>query len=43
MNKPRFVVETDDEFKKNVKNKACLLGKTYKQVIIDFLKRWVKK
>ena len=43
MTTPRFVIDTDKEFKKQVKQEAAMIGKTYRRVIIEFLERSVKK
>jgi len=43
MTKPRFVVETDEDFKTRVIIKATMQGKTIKEVILHLLKVWVRK
>lgn len=43
MTKPRFVVDTDDKLKLKVMLKAIKEGKTITSVVLDYLKKWVKK
>jgi len=43
MVKPRFVAITDDHFKQRVKLKALRQNKTVSDVILDLLKKWIKK
>ena len=43
MAKPRFIAETDDDFKTRVVIKATMQGKTIREIILGLLKKWVKK
>jgi len=43
MTKPRFVIDTDEEFKKKIMDKLYLQGKTLKELVTKFLTKWVNK
>lgn len=43
MDKPRFVVETDEKFKKKVTLKAVMQGRTIRETILTLLKNWLTK
>jgi len=43
MTNPRFVIDTDEEFKKRVMIKAIKQGRPIKDIVLDLLTRWLKK
>ena len=42
MEEPRFVVITDEDFKKKVQIKAINAGKSVSEIILTLLKDWLK-
>ena len=42
MEKPRFVIESDVEFKKKVQIKAIKKGKSISEIVLTLLKIWLK-
>ena len=43
MTKPRFVIDTDEKLKQKVKIKAAQENRSITEIVIAFLKGWVKK
>ena len=43
MAKPRLSVELDEDLKKEVKVKAMIQGKTITEVVVNLLRRWLKR
>ena len=43
MCKPRFVVETDEKFKKKVVVKAAMQVRTIREIVLELLSTWLKK
>jgi len=43
MIKPRINIEIDEQIKKDVQVKALMQGKTLTDVVVNLLKKWLKK